>query len=347
MLRRLPLLMLLLLTGLARADQVTLKNGDRVTGKIVKKDGASLTFKSDVFGDVTIPWDQVTEVASNEQLFVVLPDGKSVEGKVTTANQKLVVTTATSSESLPLSETSAIRDANTQKEYERLLHPGWLQLWAGYVDFGASLARGNADTTTLTTTMKAARATRTDKTSIYFNQIYSSAVVEGVSGTTAQATRGGWAYDRNVRSRIFMNLFNDYENDRFADLDIRVVIGGGLGYHALKTERTRLDLLGGGDYSYEKYSTPETRNSGELYWGNGWNYRLSKVVALSQDFRMFNNMTETGQYRINFDLGIVTTLKSWLGWQLAYSDRYQSNPVGGLKKNDMLFTTGLRLTFAR
>jgi putative salt-induced outer membrane protein len=146
---------------------------------------------------------------------------------------------------------------------------------------------------------------------------------------------------------VFLNLFNDYENNRFADLDLRVTVGGGLGYHTIKTERTRLDLLGGGNYAYEKFSTPETRNSGEIYWGNDWTYRLSKVAALSQTFRMFNNMTETGEYRINFDIGMVTNLNTWLAWQLTYSDRYQSNPVGGLKQNDMLFTTGLRVTFTR
>jgi hypothetical protein len=35
------------------ADQVTLKNGDRVTGQIVKKDGDKLTVKSGLMGEVS------------------------------------------------------------------------------------------------------------------------------------------------------------------------------------------------------------------------------------------------------------------------------------------------------
>jgi hypothetical protein len=35
------------------ADQITMKDGDRVTGAIVKKDGDSLTVKSKNFGTVT------------------------------------------------------------------------------------------------------------------------------------------------------------------------------------------------------------------------------------------------------------------------------------------------------
>jgi hypothetical protein len=37
----------------------------------------------------------------------------------------------------------------------------------------------------------------------------------------------------------------------------------------------------------------------------------------------------------------------WLSWQLTVSDRFLSNPVFGRQRNDVLYTTGLRLRFAR
>src|SRR5580704_683937 len=66
------LLLVLLSVSTAFADQVTLKNGDRITGAIVKKDGKDLTVKTDLMGVVTIPWDQVTDIKTNEPLNVVL-----------------------------------------------------------------------------------------------------------------------------------------------------------------------------------------------------------------------------------------------------------------------------------
>jgi hypothetical protein len=54
-----------------------------------------------------------------------------------------------------------------------------------------------------------------------------------------------------------------------------------------------------------------------------------------------------GEYRINFDLGTVTNLNKWLDWQLTISDRYLSNPVEGARNNDLLFTTGVRVNFAK
>jgi len=59
------------------------------------------------------------------------------------------------------------------------------------------------------------------------------------------------------------------------------------------------------------------------------------------------NMSETGEYRFNFDAGAITHLNTWLGWTVTFSDRYISNPLAGIKSNDLLLSTGLRLTFGR
>lgn len=39
------------------ADQVTLGNGDRLTGQIVKSDGKTLTLKTESVGTVDIKWE--------------------------------------------------------------------------------------------------------------------------------------------------------------------------------------------------------------------------------------------------------------------------------------------------
>jgi hypothetical protein len=333
---------------LALADQVLLKNGDRITGKVVKKDQGALTFKSDVFGAATIPWDAVVELKSDDAVTVVLPDGRSVLGKVDTADGKLRVTSPASTESAMLGEVSAIRDGAEQRSFERLQHPGLLDLWQGHADAGVSIASGNSQSTNSAVSVVVARETRSDKTGIYFTQIYARGEdALGISATTADAIRGGWAYNRKVGARMFLNLLNDYEYDGFQDLDLRFVVGGGAGYTALRRERLQLDLVGGADYNREQYGAPLTRKSAEMYWGNNLVYKLAKVTSLTQSFRMFNNLTDTGEYRMNFDMGTSTQLLKWLGFHVTASDRYQSNPLAGHKTNDLLLTTGVRISFAR
>src|SRR3954453_20444839 len=136
------------------ADQVILKNQDRVTGKVVKKDADKLTFKSALFGEITIPWDQVQEVKTDDPVTVVSASG---------AESKAVL----NAEQPALQDIQAVRDPGEQYEYERRLHPSFLQLWTGTAAIGFAGAQGNAKTRTLTAGLAAARATRTDKTSIY------------------------------------------------------------------------------------------------------------------------------------------------------------------------------------
>jgi hypothetical protein len=63
-----------------------MKNGDRVTGSIVKKDGKNLTIKTDQFGVVTASWDQVVSVNADKPVNVVLPNGRTVQGTIATTS---------------------------------------------------------------------------------------------------------------------------------------------------------------------------------------------------------------------------------------------------------------------
>ncbi|MCU1330099.1 MAG: hypothetical protein JWN34_5469 [Bryobacterales bacterium] len=336
-----------LVMNVAMADQVIMKNGDRVTGTVIKKDGKSLTIKTDQFGVLSTAWDQVETVNIDAPVTVVLQDGKTLQGPVVTKEGRVEMTTNGVPVSVPPTEVTAIRNQDEQRAYERLLTPGWGQLWAGAGTVGFAGTSGNAKTLTFTTGITAARVTNTDKTSIYFNAIRASALLNGTSANTAQAIRAGLGYGHNLSPRMFLNIFNDWEYDRFQNLDLRFVIGGGLGFHALKRERTVLDLLAGVDYNRSSFSTPLTRNSAEVFWGDDYAYKVSGTTSLVQSFRMFNDLTNTGSYRVNFDVGASTKLSRWFTWNVSVSDRYLNRPAPGRKTNDLLYTTGLGITFAR
>ena len=72
----------------AFADQVTLKNGDRLTGTIVKTDEKeeTLLIKTELAGDVSVKWDSITSIVSSQPLHLALKDGQTIVGAVTTAD---------------------------------------------------------------------------------------------------------------------------------------------------------------------------------------------------------------------------------------------------------------------
>ena len=343
----LSLLLVGALLPAAWADQVVLKNGDRLTGSIVKKDDKSLTIKTEHLGVVVAPWDQIESIVADKPLHIVLQDGRALQGTLTLTGEKVEVATPQAKVGVAPADITAMRNDDEEKAYQRLLNPGWGELWAGTGTVGLAGTAGNAQTLTFTTGINANRTTSTDKTALYFSFITSSAKINNVNEDTAEAVRGGISYAHNVSSRVFFSAFNDWEYDRFQDLDLRFVIGGGVGFHALKTERSSLDLLAGAAYNHSSFATPFVRNSAEFYWGDDYSLKLTSASSLVQSYRMFNDLTNTGIYRVNFDLGISTKIFKWMSWNVSVSDRYLSDPAPGRKTNDFLYTTGLGITLAQ
>lgn len=339
--RQIVSLAIFALAQAAFADQITMKNGDRVTGDVVKKDGQSLIIESKHFGTVTLPWAEIDSIRTDAPVNVATADGKTVKANVETQGTQIQVTVpGTATQRIAPADVVALRNDAEQRSYERLLNPGLLDLWTVTGSFGIAGTKGNAETSTFTTPLNFARVSRTTRTTAYFNSIRSSATISGVSAQTARAVRGGWSYGRNLNGRMFATGFNDYEYDKFQSLDLRVVAGGGLGYHAWTGEGGRLGVVAGGAWNRESFGPVNaaafTRNSAEAYWGDDFNFKLNTRTNLAQSFRMFNNLTNTGSYRMNFDVGATTQVTKWLNWTISLNDRFLSNPVPGRKNNDFL-----------
>jgi len=162
-------------------------------------------------------------------------------------------------------------------------------------------------------------------------------------------------YDYNLKPRLFvLSPSRTSLTTSFSISICAAVLGGGLGYHVIKNENTTFDVFAGGDYDREKFSpnppltlTNTTRNVAEVLAGEELSWKLNNRVSLNERFSAFPNLSDLGQYRFQFDATAATKLKKWLSWQVTVSDRYLSNPLPGLKSNDELLSTGLRLTFGK
>jgi putative salt-induced outer membrane protein len=345
---------LFMFAGPVFGDQVTLKNGDRLTGTIVKFDQDKLVLKSEFAGDVSLQWVAVTAIVSAQPLHVVLKNGQTVVGVITTKDEKFEVAAPAGPLEASKSDVAAVRNNAEQEVYMRTLHPHFVDLWSGLFDAGLSLTSGNSESTSFTLAAKAARVTSRTKLSLYATEIYSRSTLADVSSTTASAIRGGARLDVNLRKNWFVFGLTDFEHDRFQGLDLRNVLAGGVGYHVIKEKDRAFDVFGGAAFNQEYYSQPfnppdpsTTRKTSEIDAGETFTTKLGSRTALTEQFSIFPNLSDTGDYRLQFDATAATKIKNWLSWQVTFSDRYVSRPLAGLKNNDLLFSTGLRLTFGK
>lgn len=339
------------MSGLSFADQVTLKNNDRISGTIVKYDGKNLLLKSELAGDITIPWDSVTGLVSSDQVNIGLKDGQAMVGTVTTAPDGRIQVATRDAGQITVARDSIgyIRSKAEQAAYEAEIdhfrNPRLVDLWIGTLDLGYAKSHGNANTQTFTLNANASRSTTRDKIAVNYTSIFSSSDASGRDITTANAKRGGIAYNLNVAPRWFVFGAVDLETDEFQALDLRFSPAGGIGYHAIKTDATTLDAIAGAAANREFFTTGLNRTSAEMLVGEELIHKFTAATSLHEKLVFYPNLSDSGNYRTNFDISAVTAIRKWFSWQVSVSDRYLSNPVPGHRKNDVLFTTGLRLTF--
>lgn len=338
------LLIFVALTGEVLGDQIQLKNGDRLTGTIVKSDGKTIVFKSDLVGEVSVALESVTNVTSDKTLYVTLADGRTVAGLVSAKDGQAEIRSNAGPVVVDRSAITIIRSEAEQQLYESTLNPGLLQQWTGGADLGLSLTRGNSHTTNFALGMAISRETLRDKTSLYAASVYNRETSDGVSRTVANTFRFGARYDRNINRDWFGYGFTDLEHNGLQDLNLRWVLGGGLGYHAIRNERTKLDLLAGLDMSREYFEGDDNdRTSLEAQLGQTLDHQFTPRVSLKEQLFFFPNLSNGGEYRVNFDTSLVMDISRRLAWQVTLSDRYLSDPPGGFKQNDLLLTTGLKI----
>ncbi|MGH9513280.1 MAG: DUF481 domain-containing protein [Terriglobales bacterium] len=340
------LVMLAFHSVIVLADQVVLKNGDRLSGDILKSDGKTLVMKTEFAGEVSIQWSAVDAIHSTQSLHVEVKGAPPATGTVAASGDTLEVKTETKGTvSIPRGEVLDMRNSEQEAAYERSQHPGLTQGWNGGLNAGFALTAGNSETKNLALAFTADRKSVNDHVALYENSVYATTGTGGVTGTTANSIQSGIRYDRNINARLFAFVSGDFQTDALQSLDLRSIFGAGFGYHAIKNDRTTLDLLGGANYTRESYTTLK-RNVAALTLGEELGHKLGASTALTQKLYFFPALNEAGEYRSTFDLGTVTKISKWLGWQTAFGDIYVTNPPVGKKKNDITLTTGLNVTFA-
>lgn len=347
------------LSAVAFADQITLKNGDRFTGTIVKSDGKTVVLHSVAAGDISIKLSDLQAITSEAELYVTLKNGQTAVGPVSTRDGNLEVATK-SGQTVKASmvDLKLLRNDAEQQAYEKSLHPGLLHGWDGGANVGFSVARGNSETENLALAFNAAHPTLNDKITAYASSINTTNNLATPS-VVANLTTGGLRYDRNISPKVFAFGSADYMANALQFLDLRQIYTGGFGYHVIKNDRTVLDVLGGVNYTHETYSNgPLIPGTGAfasygvtnrfvaLTLGEELDHKFGKSTSVTESFDFYPDLQQTGEYRWTFNAGTVTKISKRFGWQNQFSDIYVTNPPANTKKNDVLFTTGLNVSFA-
>ncbi|MGD9561702.1 MAG: YdiY family protein [Pyrinomonadaceae bacterium] len=326
------LLAMLLFLPVARvaASDVTLKNGDRISGTIVEKTEKAVVIETEYAGRITIDRDHIEAIGP--------PPAAPSSGPSPAETQSAATNGPKPDAAKP-----------HPKEKARLFGGRFMGLtdgWEGDANVGFSYTSGNSNNTTMATGVRAVKNGLDDKLTVYARSLWISSHGSGRMLTKQNAFWGGARYDRKIDGRVFGFVSYDFERDRPKDLNFRSVAGGGLGHHFVKNDRTEIDMLAGGAWN-RTWQPGDDTDTPEALAGATLKHKFNDRLRFRKAFTWYQNVTDVAEYRYILDATLSVDVTKRIGFYFTAGDRFNNDPLGSSKKNDFLFTTGMKWSFGK
>lgn len=217
--------------------------------------------------------------------------------------------------------------------------------WRGSLGANVSSASGNNESVNAGLNADAVRQRDNDKLIGVVQSLYGRREADGVSELTASRFRAGTRYDRDISDLTYGFVGYDLEKNKLNDLKWRHSPSVGAGLHLRKTETFTFDVFAGYSHNREELYSGTRRDFDEALIGEETTHKFSDTTSLRQRLSLYPNLSESGEYRLVFDAGLLTALADRWNLTINLSARYQSNPPLGVQKSDTLLITGLQYSW--
>ncbi len=301
--RALPSVLILaaLVAGAAPAllaeQQLVMKNGDRLTGTVVKREDGKVYFRSDLLGDIVAPANQVTIVeapaeAVPAQSMAGLPPQPAKEPEPSTAP---ITTPSAPATPTPAGVTRTSPVVAVAPSRGPWWWPGWpswpwvtrplyilrpvVTKWTGKVEFGYGNELTNVRTVTTTLRAQADRNVGPDEVQLKVLYLYGSS--DRV--TTTDQDEADFRWRHNLDERWFTQALSSYSSDKIRLINTDFEQTADLGYKILTDARQTLDVGGGAMVQYFDATGVE---KGSDYLGNAfqdYTYKINGRYTFSED----------------------------------------------------------------
>lgn len=322
------------------SDQVHLKNGDRLTGKIISLTDGKIVLSSNLAGQVIIDMKNVATLSSDSQLEIHLKDGTVLHQPVAAAEpNQFAVTTGEPLRPQTFSLTQ-VASINPPPKPE--------PKWTGSISGSVSSIHGNTTAESVTGSVNAAR--RSEKDRLTASADYATSRREdpdtGDEDTTENWWRAKMQYDYFFTKKFFGFGNVRLEKDAIADLDRRLVVGGGAGYQWIETERTSFSTGFGLASLYEKFeNTTESNSELSLQAGYNLNKTIGKNLKFMHDLTYYPSLDSFSDYFLTTSAELRATMVKNLFASFKVIFDFDASPAPDRGSTDVKYLLGVGLTF--
>ena len=320
----------------AKTDGVIVVNGDRLTGEVKSLERGKLRFKTAATDTISIEWDEVVHLTSNQNIQVETEGGDRYLGQLvadTEARQIAVKTTS----SLTTLDADQIVFMNPIEEKG-------IERFDGEITAGFNFAKASeVKQAQLGLELEARTETR------LFGLDISSVTSDSADNESSQRHSLALTYTRLRPDRWFTGAIVGLERNDELGLDMRTSVGAGGGRYLRQTNSTTLSLTGGLQLSRENVAGDlEDEDTVEAFATLAWDWFRYDTPELdfSTNLQIIPNMTDTGRVRAELDVSMKWEMIEDLFWKLEFYDSFDSDPVvQGAEENDYGVITSLGWEF--
>jgi putative salt-induced outer membrane protein YdiY len=306
------------------ADELWLKNGDHLTGDVVRMENKVLIFKTAYAGDLSIQWGEISNLRTDKPIQIMLSGDMSARG-IVKPGEGGSVSVKTDKVAEPITFGLAQITVINPKP------PGPAVTLKGTANVGASVTSGNTDTKSLYIDGKL--VARSAKNRFTIGGLMNKAEDSGKK--TVDNATGYMEYDYFFKEKWYAYTNGTVTHDHFKDIHLRTVLGAGAGYQIFETPIRNLSLEAGLSYVNEDFNVAEDQGFAAGRWAVDFDHFFFNkgvqffhshegVVSLENSKDLFIR-SQTG-FRFPLFKGLNTTAQ--LNWD------YENNPSPGRERSD-------------
>jgi len=239
------------------ADELLMKDGSRLLGKVVKKEEGTLEFETSYAGVIKVKWSDVSQLTADAPVKVMLEDESMlVADQIRKTEEATLLATEADAPEV------SVKPGKVEYINPEPWRTGEGVKWTGLISVDIELDRGNTDEDDLEVDAETRIRRQHDRFS--FMARYEEDKVDGK--LTTQEWKQGNKYDYFLTEKFYYGALLAFEHDKFADLDLRTRAGPHVGYQFFETRELNLDTNVGLLYVDENYDEAED----DEFWSLGW-----------------------------------------------------------------------------
>ncbi len=309
----------------ARPDQLRLRSGDLLRGRVLDSSDGVLRFEHPELGVLAIPFERIESYGPVPT--AVTPAAQPASQPTSAALADATGSTATEPTVAPVEPAVAEKDG----------------AWETYIGFALAGNFALNEEVTMRANIGAKRVTPRDTTTLeaeYYYRVFNSDVTD--NNILAKALQE-WNFGD---SPWLFFAQGQYQYDEFQPWRHRVSLYVGPGYRLLRTEAMDLAIRLGVGATYENGDVDQVEP--EILIAEDWTWRISPRQTLVLNTSIAPNVEDVADYRVQTQFEyryLIDDAKRGLSLTAGLRDIYLSKPAPDGEGNELRIYAGLRYDF--